>query len=324
MQILIFGAGAVGQAVGCMLAAGGHNVDLIVRERFTETLRAHGLAVTGIFGDYKVESGNIGAYSNITGVIRNRYDYVLITTKSYDTGAAVTELEKITTRDFTIISMQNGCGNLETIIGRFGEARSLGARIITGFEIESPGLVRITVSADDIHIGGFEEGSIPSTAPPIAEAITNAGLPCVTTLFIKRDLFAKLLYNCALNPLGAALGVHYGALGDDTGTREIMNTVIREVFTVIEAMGEKTHWEHAEGYQAFFYEKQIPATYNHRPSMLQDLEMGKRTEVEALTGYVSSQGRQYGVLTPVCDTLSNIIRFKEGNSIKKSFSASEK
>ncbi|MBT4485562.1 MAG: ketopantoate reductase family protein [Candidatus Latescibacteria bacterium] len=316
MRILVFGAGAVGQAVGCILAADGHNVDLIVRERFTETLRAHGLAVTGIFGDYKVESENIGVYSDITDVIRNRYDYVLITTKSYDTGAAVTELEKISSQNFTIVSMQNGCGNLETIIGRFREARSLGARIITGFEIESPCLVRITVSADDIHIGGFKEGAIPTTVPPIVEAINNAGLPCVTTLFIKRDLFAKLLYNCALNPLGAALGVHYGALGDDPDTREIMNITIREVFAVIEAMGGKTHWDHAEEYQTFFYEKQIPATYNHRPSMLQDLEMGKRTEVEALTGYVSLHGRLYGVLTPVCDTLSNIIRFKEGNSIK--------
>ena len=311
MNILIFGAGAVGQAAGCMLAADGQSVDLITRERFVKALRIKGLAVTGIFGGYSIEPDNIGLYPCIEHVVDNKYDYALITTKSYDTETAVTELKKIRTQEFTTVSMQNGCGNLEIVVEHFREARSLGARVITGFEIEHPGLIRITVTADDIHIGGFSEGTIPGSAPPLADAINNAGLPCVVTPFIKRDLFAKLLYNCALNPLGAALGVHYGALGDDPGACKIMNRIICEVFAVIEAMEAKTHWDSAEEYQAFFYEQQIPATYHHRPSMLQDLEMRKRTEVEALTGYVSFQGRKYNVPTPVCDTLSDIIRFKE-------------
>jgi len=313
MRILIFGAGAVGQAVGCMLAADGHDVHLIVRGRFVEPIRSGGLSVTGIFGDFHAVPRKLGVYSRIEEVRGNPYDFALVTTKSYDTGRAVEALGKIEIQDFTVVSLQNGCGNLETIVERFGEGRSLGGRVITGFEIESPGVVRITVTADDIHIGGCREGEIPETAEIIARAIDDSGLPCVATPFIRRDLFAKLLYNCALNPLGAALGVHYGALGDDPGTREIMNAVIDEVFAVIRAMGGKTHWESAEEYRSHFYGKQIPATYNHRSSMLQDLERGKRTEVDALTGYVSAQGRRFGVPTPVCDTLTEIIRFRERN-----------
>lgn len=311
MRLLIFGAGAVGQAVGCMLAADGHDVDMIVRERFLAELRSQGLNVTGIFGDYHAGPEEINVYSGIENVVNNLYDYALITTKSYDTKTAVTCLGKVLNQDFTAVTMQNGCGNFEAVVESFGEERSLGGRVITGFEIESLGLIRITVTADDIHIGGYCEGEIPNSAAVLAETISHSGLPCAATKFIKRDLLAKLLYNCALNPLGAALGVHYGALGDDPGAREIMNAVISEVFAVIEAMGEKTHWECAEDYQDFFYEKQIPATYNHRSSMLQDLERGKRTEVEALTGYVSEQGQRHNVPTPVCDTLSEIIRFKE-------------
>ena len=317
MKILIFGAGAVGQAVGCMLASDGHDVDLILRERYKTVIQSRGLAVTGIFGDYTIGPEEVGLYQDVQEITEKIYNYVLITTKSYDTHRAVGELQKIRNHTFTAVSMQNGCGNLEMVVERFGKERSLGARVITGFEIEEPGVVRITVSADDIHIGGSTEGEVPHSAVVLAEVIHSAGLPCAATSFIKRDLFAKLLYNCALNPLGAALGVHYGALGDNPCTQEIMNTIIREVFAVIEAMGAKTHWDTPEAYQTIFYEKQIPATYHHRSSMLQDLEMGKRTEVEALTGYVSEQGQRYTVSTPVCDTLSNLIRFMEMYNAKQ-------
>jgi len=317
MRILIFGAGAVGQAVGCMLAADGHNVDLILRERYLSALRSQGLTVTGIFGEYRAASGDFRVFTDIENVSDISYDYALITTKSYNTDDSLDELEKLECQQFTVVSMQNGCGNLEKVVERFGEKRSLGGRVITGFEIEHPGLVRITVTADDIHIGGGCEDEIPDSAVAIAEAINSAGLPCTCTPFIKRDLFAKLLYNCALNPLGAVLGVHYGALGDDPEARKIMDAVISEVFAVINAMGAATHWKHPQEYGAFFYEKQIPATYNHRSSMLQDLEVGKRTEVEALTGYVSAHGHRLNVPTPICDMLSELIRFRERNNPKR-------
>ena len=313
MRILIFGAGAVGQAVGCMLSASGNQVDMIVRERYLNDLRSDGLTVTGIFGEYHTDTEKTGYFSTIPDVKTNNYDYALITTKSYDTGCALTELSKLDNQNFNVVSLQNGCGNFEKLIERFGHKRSLAARVITGFEIEHTGLVRITVSADAVHIGGSTEGDIPESAARLAAAIHDAGLPAEPTPYIRRDLLAKLLYNSALNPLGASLGVHYGALGDDPGIRNIMSAVIREVFIVIKAMGAETNWSSAEDYESFFYGKQIPATYNHRSSMLQDIEKGKRTEIDALTGYVSAQGRLHNVSTPVCDTMTELIRFMERN-----------
>jgi 2-dehydropantoate 2-reductase len=311
MRILVFGAGALGQAVGCLLAADGHDVDLILRERFREAIRREGLAVTGIFGEFRVAPDRIGSFASIDAVRDRRYDYTLVTVKSYDTAAAADALAMIDDQSFTVVSLQNGCGNMEILRERFGNDHTLAARVITGFEIERPGLVRITVTADAIHIGGPLSGEIPPSAVRLAEAVNHGGLPCTTTPHIGRDLLAKLLYNSALNPLGAVLGVHYGALGDDPHSRSIMNRVIGEVFAVIRAMGARTHWETPEEYEAFFYSQQIPATYHHRSSMLQDLETGKRTEVEALTGYVSAQGQMHGVPTPVCDTLSDLVRFRE-------------
>jgi 2-dehydropantoate 2-reductase len=312
MRILIFGAGAVGQALGCMLAAAGERVSLVLRPRFLEAIRRQGLSVTGIFGSYHVSAHDISLYLAVSDIPRDsRFDYIIITAKAYDTLRAAEALSMLPDQHFVAISMQNGCGNLETILPFFGEQRSLAARVITGFEITEPSLVAITVTADAVQIGGNEDGTVPESAERLAAAIDRAGLPCRSTPHVRRHLFAKLLYNCALNPLGAILGVHYGALGESPETREIMKRVITETFAVIEAMQAGTLWQTPEQYLAFFYEKQIPATFNHRPSMLQDLEAGKRTEVEALTGYVSRKGKEFDIATPVCDTLSALIRFRE-------------
>lgn len=314
LKILIYGAGAVGQAIGCMLAADGQQVDLLLRERFRKAIRQGGLAVTGIFGDYQVGAEVIGLYTSIDEILGAIYDVVIITAKSYDTVTAVNELHKMVDQSFTIVTMQNGCGNLEMLGDHFGAERTLGARIITGFEIQRSGLVKITVSADAVRVGGYLDGTIPATADKLAQAINNAGLPCGATPHVRRDLLAKLLYNSALNPLGAILGVHYGELGDDPDTRNIMNKVLDEAFAVINAMGMQTHWDTADEYRTFFYGKQLPLTYEHRPSMLQDIENCKPTEVAAFTGYISAQGARHGVLTPTCDLLSGLVRFKEGHA----------
>ena len=96
-----------------------------------------------------------------------------------------------------------------------------------------------------------------------------------------------------------------------------MDRVIDETFGVIEAMGETTPWHTAEEYRAFFYSTQLPVTYEHRPSMLQDIENCKPTEVAAFTGYISDQGRRYNVSTPNCDLLSGLVRFKERQAGRK-------
>lgn len=313
MKILVYGAGALGQALGCMLAADGHQVDLILRQRFIGVLREKGLRVSGIFGAYG-PVGEIGLLPDVSHVEKN-YDYALVTTKTYDTAQAVQDLGGIEERIATIVSMQNGCGNIEQLEQRFGSERVLGARVITGFEISEPGAVEITVSADAIHVGGSRPGEIPRSAEVLAEVISSAGHECIAVSDIHQSLFAKLLYNCSLNPLGAILGVHYGALVEREETRTIIDAVISETFSVIAAIGGKTPWRSADEYRDLFYSTLIPATYNHRPSMLQDLENNKPTEVDGLVGYVSAMGAKHKVPTPTCDLLASLVRFKQARPL---------
>jgi 2-dehydropantoate 2-reductase len=200
---------------------------------------------------------------------------------------------------------------VELLDHRFGPDRSLGARVITGFEITRPGVIAITVSADSIHIGGSRCGGIPDSARILAAVLSRAGHPALAVADIHQSLFAKLLYNCSLNPLGAILGVHYGALVEFPETKELLDRIIEETFAVIVALGGRTPWPDAEAYKEVFYRKLVPATYKHRPSMLQDLENGKQTEIDALAGYVSRQGKRFGLATATCDTLTALVKFKE-------------
>lgn len=311
MRFLVYGAGALGQAVGCMLAAqGGHQVDFILRERFIDSITANGLKVTGILGEFCAPLQNC-AFLPTVDRAQGVYDYVLITTKAYDTATAVRDIASLGDRAVRVVSMQNGCGNVELVEQQFGPEKSLGARVITGFEIVQPGVITITVTADAIHVGASRRGEVPDSAKELAAMIASAGHPALAVADIHQSLFAKLLYNCSLNPLGAILGVHYGALVEQAETRELMNRVIDETFAVIRALGGTTPWPDADAYRQVFYDKLVPATYNHRPSMLQDLENGKRTEVDALVGYVSRQGKRHGISTGTCDVLAALMKFKE-------------
>ena len=316
MRILIYGAGALGQALGTMLAAAGHHIDFLLRPRFIEAIDHSGLRVTGIFGEF---SAPRDTYRLLPGLdlAAAPYDYVLLTTKAYDTAAAVADIARLGAAAGVVVSMQNGCGNVEQVLAAFGHERTLGARVITGFALAGPGLSTITVCADAIHLGPSGGGEIPKSATRLAEALAQAGHPTVAVDDIHPSLFAKLLYNCTLNPLGALLGVHYGALGEREETRQVMNQVIEETWEVIAALGGHTPWTSPAAYREVFYSTLLPATFDHRASMLQDLENGKPTEVEALVGYVTAQGQRLGVATPSCELLTNLVKFKEAQGLAK-------
>ncbi len=311
MRILIYGAGALGQALGCILAADGNKVDFVIRPRFVKVILKEGLKVSGIYGEFSPPMENLRLLEHIHAGENEEYDFILITTKTYDTNRAIADIASLINCNCPVVSMQNGCGNVEQVAEEFGVERALGARVITGFEIQKPGHVNITVTADAVHIGGSVRGKIPESAVLLSTAIDHAGLPCIAVEDIHKSLYAKLLYNCALNPLGAILGVHYGLLSESQETSGIMNKVIEETFAVIQAIGGTTPWEDAAAYRKVFYDQLIPVTYNHRPSMLQDIENGKPTEVAALVGFVGKQGKKAGVATPTCDLLASLVRFKE-------------
>jgi len=332
MKALIYGGGAVGLGVASCLLSSGEEVDIIAREGTVSALRRDGLVRTGIFGSVEFGAEMFGAFASLDELLRGAglrvrdgdihieggpgYDYILICTKSHGSPAAAADLSRrpdILAPAGKIVLFQNGWGNTEIFNEHFPRDQIYSARVITGFQMTANNVVDVTVHADSIHLGSLF-GSDLSPMVPLAEAICRGGIPAEVVTDVGKDLWAKMLYNCALNPLGAIFGVPYGVLGEDASSRELMEEVIGEIFSVMEASGYETHWPAPEEYIAVFYEKLLPPTAGHESSTLQDIRAGKPTEIDALSGAVVRLGEEAGVPTPTNWALYKMVKFMEGRS----------
>lgn len=313
MKILIYGGGAVGLGLASFLQNAGCCVDIIARQDTVKALQANGLLRTGILGTHMIAAGKIRASSSLREISGRCYDYILICTKSFGTAHAAADIADYPAlvHDVTaVVLCQNGWGNAQTASQRLPAEKIYNARVITGFCRPTRHEVNVTVHADDIHIGTLFGGK-PDTIEPLCTALTSGGIGCLAVSDIAKDLWAKMLYNCALNPLGAICTVPYGALGDSPHARHLMDRIIDETFLAMNLAGYATHWSSAHEYRDLLYSTLIPKTARHESSMLQDILAGKPTEIDALNGAVLDIGRHNGQELPYTDTVVQMIQFLE-------------
>src|SRR5206468_9788714 len=291
------GAGALGSVVGGLLAAAGWRVTLLGRPAHMEAIGASGLAIDGLFGTHRIRG--LGCATD-PAQLDGPYAAVFMTVKAYDTAAMAAAVVPHLARDGFLLSLQNGLGNVEAAERAVGAARVLGARVIFGSELVAPGHARVTVYADPVLIGSPDPTDTRrrDAAARWAAELSAAGIPAKLTGALVAELWAKVLYTAALNPLGALLGVPYGHLAAHPDTRAIMDTVIEEGFAVARAEGVALRWPDAAAYRAAFYGRLVPATAEHRSSMLQDIERGRPTEIDAMNGEIAARGARCGLPAP--------------------------
>ena len=308
--VLIAGAGAVGSVVGGLLAAAGSAVTLLGRREHMDAVRAHGLAIDGLFGTHRVRGLEC---ADAPAGVGGPFAAIFLTVKAYDARTMLDTVVPLLDRDGVLVCMQNGLGTLEPAAAAAGRSRVLGARVIFGAELPEPGRATVTVCADPVLIGAPEPADGEQRrAAAWARALADAGVPAEPTEAIVAELWAKVFYNAALNPLGALLDRPYGGLADDPEARAVMDLVITEAFTVAQAAGIALRWPDADAYRAEFYGRLVPATARHRSSMLQDLARGRPTEIDAINGYLATRGAALGVATPTNVTLTRLIRARAG------------
>jgi 2-dehydropantoate 2-reductase len=305
--ILVAGAGALGSVIGGLLAEAGASVTLLGRPAHVDAVARHGLEIDGLFGSHRVTGlACVSSAERLSGP----YAAVLLTVKAWDTAAMVETVAPYLAADGFLVSLQNGLGNLETCAAAVGAARVLGGRVIFGAELPSPGRARVTVFADPVLIGSVDgrDAERRSAAARWAARLAAAGIPAEPSEDIVAALWAKVFYSAALNPLGGLLGLTYGELASDPDARVLMDAVIAETFAVACAAGVRLAWPDAAAYREHFYAHLVPPTASHRSSMLQDLERGRPTEIEAINGEVARRGRALGIPTPTNDLLTRLVR----------------
>ncbi len=312
-NILIFGAGAVGTLLGGLLANAGHQVIFIGRKWNIDGIINQGIRISGKWGEHQTQP--LPAYESIDDIPNHsrRFDQIIITVKAFDTQQAIQSCAALVNDDSLVISCQNGYGNCQTIAQAIGWERTLGARVITGVELPRPGVIQVNVHADAIRIGHYNCQFPLDKIENIAHAMREAQIPVEATESLEQYIWAKILYNSALNPLGALLNATYGDLADNQSTRSIMDQIIEEAFQVTRKCAIKQFWHSADEYRDAFYHQMVPTTAAHYPSMLRDIEKKRRTEIDALNGAIVKFGQQSGVPTPVNETLVDLLKFREKN-----------
>ncbi len=262
---LITGLGALGTVFAALLKGAGHTVYALTKDKYLPALADRKVTVTGIWGEHHAVLD--GIYGAVDQLKEKNFDLILITVKSYDTRTAIEQVKSLVGENTLVVSAQNGYGNYEAIAEAAGQEHALLARVIFGVKVHRPGNAEVTVIADDVRIGQPRGAVEEARIKEIAETFTKAGIPTKYAENIEAILWDKILYNAALNPLGAILECTYGQLAENEETRSLMDAVIDEIFAVVRAQGKPLNWKTADEYRNHFYTRLVPPTAKHFPSM---------------------------------------------------------
>lgn len=310
MKILVFGLGALGTVYSCLLQRAGHQVSGVDIPSIAAAIRRQGVQVRGIWGEHHAHLYQVESSLNQLADID--FDLVIITVKAYET-ASVAQLIKGYVKNSTYVLLaQNGYGNYEAAAAAIAAPQLILGRVIFGAVTVEPGVSQVTVIADDVLLGHPQQSVPEARLQYFADIFSGAGIPTRVSAQIMDYVWAKIIYNSALNPLGAILGVPYGKLAEIEWSRQLMDQIIEEIFAVLKTLGQSTPWADADAYRAAFYGQMLPSTAAHRASMLQDIQRGRKTEIDALNGAVAALGRRLGVATPVNNVITVLLKSKEG------------
>jgi len=320
MRIGIIGAGAIGSVVGGMLTKAGHDVTLIDQwPEHVETMRKNGLRLSGTCGDHVIPVKALHIYE--AQAISEPFDAVFISVKSYDTEWAThLGVQYLKKPNGVVVGFQNGI-NDERVAAIAGRERTLGSVITIGAGMYEPGhAMRTDTGAIGFKIGELD-GKDTERARELARIMSDVAVAKVTTnLFGER--WSKLTVNCMANPIAGLSGLGTAEVRTRPEPRLIAIYVGGEVVKVGRVCGFEVEPIYGIAAQRFVdaYEGRGLAEVEAdvaaegarrgggRPSLLQDVMRGRRTEIDYLNGYVCDQGRRRGVKTPVNDAIVETVR----------------
>jgi 2-dehydropantoate 2-reductase len=291
MEVVVFGAGSLGSLVGARLARE-HDVTLVGRAAHVRAVRESGLAVEG------VESFQVWPAAT-TSLADVDADLAVVTVKAFDTAAAATALADAAVG--AVLSLQNGLGNEATLADRLSVPVVAGTTTV-GARLEAPGRVA-WLGRGETTVGPWTDDA-EQAAADVAAAFRAAAVPCdgVSGPAVRAALWEKLGVNAAVNPLTALAGVANGAVAAPP-LAGLARTAAAETGRVARAQGVDVD----PGAMADQAIAVAQATAENHSSMRQDVDAGRRTEVDAINGHVVAEAESARVSVPVNATLAKLV-----------------
>lgn len=295
--VLIVGTGAMACLFAARLAEQGHPVTLLGSwKEGVDALRREGVRVVELDGQER--RFPVRAFSNPAEA--GTFAYALVLVKAWQTDAAVERLRSTLAPDGVALTLQNGIGPQERLREALGEERVAIGVTTAGATLLGPGRVR-AAGPGEILVGDHPR------VEPLLRALEQAGFPVRRLADVRAALWGKLLINVAINPFGALLGVPNGALRENPAALLFMRRAVDEVIQVAQALGVALPFEDPMAAVMQVLERAAA----NRNSMLQDLENGRPTEIDALCGAVVRHAQALGLRAPMNEVLWDMVKAQE-------------
>jgi 2-dehydropantoate 2-reductase len=303
VRATIVGCGAVGSLFAANLAQL-DNVEVWAFDLDREHVAAineHGLRLSGA-GEVV---GEVRATTDATELPPS--DFGIVATKCMHTAAAIEATAPAFT-DGAVCSVQNGVGN-EEVLAEHVERVIRGTTFPAG-RIVGPGHVQWDVKGDTT-IGPFEPSpAAMADIERLADACTRGGMPTRAVEDARGPQWRKLIFNAATNPIGALTGLTHGRVVEDAGLRRLVSQLVDEGKAVAAAQGIELD---ADPEELIDHAARPDVAYDHKASMLQDVEAHRLTEIDYLNGGVARFGREQGIPTPLNDAVTALIKGLEAS-----------
>ena len=300
MRICVIGAGALGASYGGRLALAGAEVTLVDPwVAHVATITADGLDLDGVPGRQTIRVPAVTVPSGLPP-----YDLAIVTVDTNHTGAAAETARQVLAVDGVALTLQNGIGNVETLVAGLGTGRVIGGSSMCSALVRGPG--RVTQTHQGPTTIGELDGSRTGRIDAIKALLEGAGFDTVIAADVMAVIWQKFLLNLAINPICAATGLRLGELARLPAVDALQDRILDEALAVVAAKG------------IALPDPDIRTSVKHhcwtkfsKPSMLQHIEHGRITEIDALNGALIREAQALGIPTPYNEALTATIKGRE-------------
>lgn len=293
MNVIVVGAGAVGSLFGARLASGGHHVTLVGRAAHVRAIQGGGLRVEGT-------AGGTFALDAVTDLAAaGPADAVLLTVKAFDLGSAAGALGRSLGPVPTLLT-QNGLGIESGVLDalrRAGWSRAEEWVVRAVHSVPAtwlrPGVVRASGTGEVVLPDPASRGALDASIKRFVELLRGSGFSVRIAMDFEREVWRKVVVNAAINPVTALHGVPNGRLVEGP-LHEEAEGLLAEALEVARAEGFAIGGDEAAG----DLDRVLRATAENRSSMLQDIDRGRPTEIDAISGELLRRGAEHGIDLP--------------------------
>lgn len=310
MKYAIIGAGRMGCTfAGALTEAGAEVWCVDTCKAHVAAINRHGLTVrwNGREKNYK----GIQATENITDI--GRADVIFVLVMGMQTRKVIAQAKAISTEDTYVVTMQNGIGNVDTILeAGYSPDRIVHGVINAGGEIVEPGVLNSLISNT---AGGIHYGPVSNKVTPVLEQITadltKGGLRTSLEQFPEVSIWNKLAMNCQSNATCGLANCTLGLWNNDKDALEIKKAIISETVTVANAKGIPLRMDTFKRVLTLNPDSMNSPMGHHIPSTAQDMKAKRESEIDFLNGAVCREGAKLGIPTPYNEVVYRLVKVYE-------------